>query len=514
MTETPTLEEKTRQLLREGHLPHIWCPGCSNGITTRALLRAVLEAGLDARSLVFVSGIGCSSRTVGYLDFDGMHTTHGRALAFATGIKLARPELHVVVITGDGDTAAIGGNHFIHAARRNVDLTVLCYNNSIYGMTGGQYSPTTHPGDRATTAPYGHLERPFDLCELARAAGATYVARGTPYHFQPLVKLIAAGLRHRGFAFVEIMSTCPVYYGRQNAIRSAPEHLELLAKKALTAAQAASLPPEERAGRFLIGELHRQEAPEYTEQYLALIERERRRRQELEAAAPRAVAGVAGEKPLAPFPAPLDRLAAGREAAEERPGRGGPEARDGRTRWEVRLAGTGGQGQVLAAIILADAAGLHAGYNVVQTQDYGPESRGGASKAEVILTTDPEVDYPKATAPDVLVAMSQPAFDRYAAGVRPGGVVLADSTWVRAAPSGKARVLPLPLTQAARERLGRALVANVVALGALAAVFPPVPLEALERAVLRRAPRGTEDLNRRALQLGYAMGRQATEHDK
>ncbi len=503
MTATPTLEEETRRLLREGHLPHIWCPGCSNGITTRALLRAVLEAGLDARSTVFVSGIGCSSRTVGYLDCDGMHTTHGRALAFATGIKLARPELHVVVITGDGDTAAIGGNHFIHAARRNLDLTVLCYNNSIYGMTGGQYSPTTHPGDRATTAPYGHLERPFDLCELARAAGATYVARGTPYHFQPLVKLMAAALRHRGFSFVEIMSTCPVYYGRQNGIKGAPEHLELLAKKAVTAAQAAALPPEERAGRFVIGELHREEAPEYTERYLALVERAHREREE-RAAARAATGEAAGQA------ATGEAAAVGAGAVPP----AGPKATDGRTRWEVRLAGTGGQGQVLAAIILADAAGLHAGYNVVQTQDYGPESRGGASKAEVILTTEPEVDYPKVTEPDVLVAMSQPAFDRYARAVRRGGMVLADSTWVRAPAAGAARVVSLPLTQAARERLGRALVANVVALGALAALFPPVPLAALERAVLRRAPRGTEELNRRALHLGYEMAREAAEHDK
>lgn len=487
-----TLEERTREMLRPGHLPHIWCPGCSNGVTMRALLRAVLEAGLDRDRVVFVSGIGCSSRTVGYLDFDGMHTTHGRALAFATGIKLARPELHVVVITGDGDTAAIGGNHFIHAARRNLDLTVLCYNNSIYGMTGGQYSPTTHPGDRATTAPYGHLERSFDLCELARAAGATYVARGTPYHFQPLVKLIAAALRHRGFAFVEVMSTCPVYYGRQNQIKSAPEHLELLAKQAVTQARAAELAPEERERRFVIGELHRAEAPEYTEEYLRLVEQARARRAEREAPPPSGATGTGPE---------VEAVAA-------------PTAHpDGRTRWEVRLAGTGGQGQVLAAIILADAAGLFAGYNVVQTQDYGPESRGGASKAEVILTTVPEVDYPKVTEPDVLVAMSQPAYDRYAADVRLGGIVIADSTWVKPTPPAAARLVALPLTQAAREQVGRALVANVVALGVLGAVFPQVPLAALERAVARRAPRGTEELNRQALQLGFAMGRAAVDND-
>lgn len=264
-------EEQARGLMRTQNLPHIWCPGCSNGITTRAIVKAILQAGLDRDRTVVVSGIGCSSRTGGYLDFDSVHTTHGRPLAFATGIKLARPDLNVIVIAGDGDTAAIGGNHFIHAARRNIDLTLVCYNNNIYGMTGGQYSPTTHPGDRATTAPYGHLEREFDLCELARAAGATYVARGTAYHFQPLIGYLANAFRHRGFAFVEVISSCPVYYGRQNRIGGGPEMLQWIADRSITARQAEKLPPQERAGKYVLGELHRVDAPEYVEEYLKMV---------------------------------------------------------------------------------------------------------------------------------------------------------------------------------------------------------------------------------------------------
>ena len=168
--------------LRDAMMPHIWCPGCGHGIILNAVIRAIDKAGLDQDKTVIVSGIGCSSRASGYMNFDTIHTTHGRALAFATGIKVAKPELNVVVLTGDGDALAIGGNHFIHACRRNIDITTIIFNNSIYGMTSGQYSPMTPHGFLATTAPYGNIDRNFDVCDLAKAAGATYVARGTAYH--------------------------------------------------------------------------------------------------------------------------------------------------------------------------------------------------------------------------------------------------------------------------------------------------------------------------------------------
>ncbi|MCE5196042.1 MAG: thiamine pyrophosphate-dependent enzyme, partial [Negativicutes bacterium] len=171
-----------REFLREDKMPHIWCPGCGNGIVMQQVLRAIEELGLDVDKIVLVSGIGCSSRATGYLDFNTLHTTHGRALAFATGVKYANPELTVIVLTGDGDCTAIGGNHLIHACRRNIDLTTVVFNNSIYGMTSGQFSPMTPTGSYATTAPYGNIDRNFDLCKLGQAAGATYVARSTTYH--------------------------------------------------------------------------------------------------------------------------------------------------------------------------------------------------------------------------------------------------------------------------------------------------------------------------------------------
>jgi 2-oxoglutarate ferredoxin oxidoreductase subunit beta len=212
---------------------------------------------------------------VGYLDFDTLHTTHGRAIAFATGIKIARPELKVIVLTGDGDTAAIGGNHLIHAARRNIDITVVVFNNNTYGMTGGQFSPTTPVGDLASTAPYGNIDPDFDIPALAQAAGATYTARGTAYHVDQTTKLIEAAIRHEGFSLVECATICPTYYGRRNKKGDAVEMMKWQRDNAIPAAQARKSRPEELVGKIVYGELWRCERPEYTRQYDAIIERAR-----------------------------------------------------------------------------------------------------------------------------------------------------------------------------------------------------------------------------------------------
>jgi len=259
--------------LRISKLPHIWCAGCGHGIITQALVRAIDELGLDTDKTVVVSGIGCSSRAPGYLNFDTLHTTHGRAIAFATGIKMARPELKVVVITGDGDAAAIGGNHLIHAARRNMGLTVICYNNNIYGMTSGQYSPLTPAGSFASTAPYGMLEKPFDLCELVIGAGATFAARSTAYHTRHLTNVIKEAIVHKGFAFVDALSQCPTYYGRRNKLRSAMEMLNWFKDRAVPSSSWEKMPLEEREGKFPIGILKKVELPELSEVYEDLIRR-------------------------------------------------------------------------------------------------------------------------------------------------------------------------------------------------------------------------------------------------
>jgi len=262
-----------RDYLRSNALPHIWCPGCGHGIVLGALLRAIARLDPPKDEVIVVSGIGCAARATTYLDFNTLHTTHGRALAFGTGIKLARPGLRVIVITGDGDAAAIGGNHLIHAARRNIGITAVCFNNSIYGMTGGQYSPLTPVGAFATTAPHGHVEPAFDVCRLAAAAGASFVARGTAYHAAQLSQLIYQGLLNEGFSFVEAVSQCPVSYGRRNRM-GGPEKMLLWQKEhALNVRAAETVPPEEREGKFLVGVLHSEERPEYASAYGSLIQR-------------------------------------------------------------------------------------------------------------------------------------------------------------------------------------------------------------------------------------------------
>lgn len=260
------------EYMREARLPHIWCAGCGNGIILRDVVQAIDNLGLKKRDTIIVSGIGCSSRAVGYLDFDTMHTTHGRAIAFATGIKMARPELKVIVLTGDGDCAAIGGNHLIHAARRNIDITVVVFNNNIYGMTGGQFSPTTPVGELASTAPYGSIEPVFDIPALAKAAGATYTARGTAYHVTQTISLMEAAILHEGFSVVECVTTCPTYYGRRNKKGSAVKMLAWQRDNAVPVTKAQKAAPSELEGKIIYGELWRCERPEYTRQYAAIIE--------------------------------------------------------------------------------------------------------------------------------------------------------------------------------------------------------------------------------------------------
>jgi 2-oxoglutarate ferredoxin oxidoreductase subunit beta len=232
--------EKYLKHMRIDRLPHVWCPGCGNGTILKATVGAIDELELDPSKIAVVSGIGCSSRATGYLNYNTMHTLHGRAIAFATGIKLSRPEMTVIVMTGDGDAGAIGGNHFIHAARRNMDISVICFNNNIYGMTGGQYSPTTPEHSYATTSPYGNIEEPFDLSRLAITSGATYVARTTTYHFVALQNYIKKAITNKGFSLVETITQCPTYYGRYNKIGTAPEMINYFKDNGMTLAKALS----------------------------------------------------------------------------------------------------------------------------------------------------------------------------------------------------------------------------------------------------------------------------------
>ncbi|MFW6111742.1 MAG: thiamine pyrophosphate-dependent enzyme [Candidatus Bipolaricaulota bacterium] len=219
--------------LREERLPHIWCSGCGLGSAVTSLTQAFNALELPIDDIGIVSGIGCSGRGAGYFATDSYHTTHGRAIPFATGLKLANPEMNVTVFSGDGDLFAIGGNHFIHAARRNLDMTVICVNNYNFGMTGGQFGPTTPRGATATTAPYGNYENPFNLPDLAASAGSTYVARWTSVHARRIQKAMEEGLSKRGFSFIEILSPCPTGYGRRNDLGEGIDELKSYQNRAI-----------------------------------------------------------------------------------------------------------------------------------------------------------------------------------------------------------------------------------------------------------------------------------------
>jgi 2-oxoglutarate ferredoxin oxidoreductase subunit beta len=259
--------------IRPGKLPHIWCPGCGHGIVMKGLIRAMDSCGLEKNNTAIVSGIGCASRMPGYLDFNTLHTAHGRAAAFATGVKMAKPEMTVICCGGDGDGAAIGGNHFIHACRRNIDMTYVLLNNYIYGMTGGQFSSSTPTGHLASTTPYGNPDPAFDLAKLAIGAGATFVARTTAFHATQIDKLIAEGIKHKGMAVIEILDDCPTTYGRRNKFRSVVDMMKRLKDIAVPVTAAAKMTPEQLEGKTLTGVLHKEDRPEYCENYAKIIAR-------------------------------------------------------------------------------------------------------------------------------------------------------------------------------------------------------------------------------------------------
>lgn len=259
--------------IRTRNFPHIWCAGCGHGIVLKALMRAMDKLGRERDESVMVSGIGCSSRAPGYVDINTLHTTHGRALAFATGVKHANPGLNVIVVTGDGDATAIGGNHFIHAARRNIDMTVLLFNNYIYGMTGGQCSPTTPIGAKASTAQTGNLEPPFNISGLAIAAGASFVARGDVYNVRKLEKMIEKALDRKGFSLVEVVTPCPTAFGRRNRMARPVTLMEHLRDSTVTIEKWETMTDEEKKGKFRTGILKDEEKPDFTSEYGKLIER-------------------------------------------------------------------------------------------------------------------------------------------------------------------------------------------------------------------------------------------------
>ncbi len=267
-TESITLDpvNPVEPFLRMDRMPHIWCPGCGIGTTVNSFARALLDSKLPLDRVAVVSGIGCSGRVAGYLKLDSFHTTHGRAIPFATGLKLANPSLNVVVYSGDGDLSAIGGNHLIHAARRNIDLKVICVNNFIYAMTGGQSGPTTPLTATTATTPYGAFEPSFNLPQLVDAAGAVYVARWTTFHVRQLSRSMGEILRKKGFCFIEVLSPCPTLYERRNKLGEGLDTMKFYKEKSKI---RNGIPTSEVAlgmrGEIIVGKFVDRERPDYSE---------------------------------------------------------------------------------------------------------------------------------------------------------------------------------------------------------------------------------------------------------
>ena len=259
--------------LKEGATPHMWCPGCGNGIVLAALLRAFEELGYPNEQTVVVTGIGCWGKADDYVTTNGFHGTHGRALAFATGMKAFNPGLNVVVLMGDGDCVTIGGNHLIHAARRNIDVTAVVVNNFNYGMTGGQVSGTTPAGAYTSTTAYRNPERDIDICRLAEVSGANYVARGTPFHGFELQENLKEALLKKGFSLVEVFSTCPAHYGKNNMMKTPVEMLAWIKDMAVPRERYDLLTPAERKAHFPIGKLVDRDDPDFHTSYEEMCRR-------------------------------------------------------------------------------------------------------------------------------------------------------------------------------------------------------------------------------------------------
>ena len=458
-------------LLRTAEFPTIWCPGCGHGVITQAVVRACNEMGWEQDEVFAVSGIGCSARTPAYLDYNSVQTTHGRAIAFATGMKMAAPEKHVFLVLGDGDCASIGGNHLLHACRKNMDLTVIVMNNNIYGMTGGQTSPTTPLGSRTTTNVYGTIDDPIDISAVAIAAGATYVARSTAFHAAQLPGLIKKGFENRGMSVIEILDPCPTGYGGRNGYRHVREMYEHLRDIAVPVERWNQMTEEERQGKISTGVLCCRPRESYLERY--------------------------------------DRMTAGITKVEELADLSGkrydcpPMERE---RYELRLSGSGGQGLLMSGVILSEAM-VRQGKRAVQTQSYGVAARGGASRSEVVVS-DSDIHYYDVTEPDLVLCMSQESWGQFASTVKPGGVLLADSTYIKdaASPPG-ARTYAFPITESAVETFGEVKCANIIALGIIAACVPWMSPEAMLDAALCHLPEKTHGLNRRAFSFGLEQGR-------
>ena len=458
-----------QELIRSQHFPTILCPGCGHGIVLGALLRAIAKSKLSKNEIVLTSGIGCASRVPGYVDFHTIHTTHGRALTFSTGVAVARPEFRVIAVMGDGDATAIGGNHFMHAARRNVNMTAVIMNNNIYGMTGGQNSPTTPLGAMAATAPYGNAETPLDIVALGTALGAAFVARGSVTEPVKLERMILKALGTKGFSIVEAVSTCPTTFGSRNKLRTIEAYMEWVGDHVYDASKADRLTPEQKEGKWPLGIFVEKQKRSFVEVYEQDV-------------VPKALAKAESVKAIVP-----------------------KEYRMPSGKFEVVITGRAGQGIQKLGAILAECV-ICDGNHAAQIENYGPAARTGISLTEVVACGEP-IDFPLVENGNVLLAMTQEALAAHLPRVVKASnpIVIVDSTYVKEVPKG---AYAIPVSSTAKDEFQLPMAANVVLFGAFAAISKVCSLESAQAVVARSVSRSVEQ-NLAALRRGFALGEAA-----
>jgi 2-oxoglutarate ferredoxin oxidoreductase subunit beta len=447
----------------------------------------------DLDKVAVVSGIGCTGRVAGYLRLDSFHTTHGRAIPFATGMKLANPDLKVVVISGDGDIAGIGGNHLIHAARRNLAITVICVNNFNYGMTGGQVGPTTPHMARAVTTQYGNYEYPFNLPYLAAAGGASFVARWTVLHARRLTWTLREAMQHPGFSFVEIIAPCSTAYARWN-----PEGRGLDPQK-LRRRGLEVMKHYQTAGK--IGHnVHPKDATVKVDENGVIAE---------------IIEGKFLDNPRPDLQGAIEaqaqvaekRWRAEKKSLDERPKLSRRRRRVPRT--EVQLGGFGGQGIMSAGKIIGQAAAIYDKLEACFTQSYGPEARGGSAGSQVVISSDP-IHHPQLLEPTSAIIMSQAAYDKYVPQLATGGTLLIDDSLVTL-PDNRRTDITIHGLSATRiaEEIGNVRAANSAMLGFWTAIVKAVRKEAMRQSLAESVPPKTVDVNMNAFDTGYEKGLKA-----
>ena len=412
--------------------PLFWCAGCGNGIALHAIIRNMDKRNWTREDTVVATGIGCWGKADDYVSTNRLHGTHGRALPFSTGIKLANPKLNVITIMGDGDGITIGGNHLIHAARRNVDVTAIMVNNLNYGMTGGQYSGTTPKDSFTKTSVYGHVENGFDVCNVVKAAGGSFVARGTVYDVNQLEDLIGKAMDHKGFSFVEIISPCPTHFGRSNKLGEAPAMMQWIKDHTLSIKQAEGLSYDELKDKFVTGIFEDREQEDYSTAYQKIIDRLKEETNAEEQAVP------------------VEEHIEANEAAA--PGRK-----------EITISGVGGQGMIVCGNMIANASAIHDHKNATLSTEYGTETRGTFAKADVIVS-DEEIFFPDVTEPDLIVCLHQIAYNRYSGKIGDNTKIIYNSDEVTPDPAETNKEIGVPITKLAKE-IGNPAVANIITLG-------------------------------------------------